>query len=533
MVAEFMHSDKLTAMLQYAQKAKLRPLGIRADLSPLTTVLKDLGFAKQRFDSSVDPAGKLALLLLPVATVLAIVASDGRNAKPRRDYAERALRFLNTKFATALGISADWGTIWIVLLRLFDVDDHDIAASRDQVEAHTELLTALFLDGGVFDTRTWGAPLAASVAFPLAPAVVHCMGEVGLSGQFITEHVRRQVARRCEFNVAGNPVALWGPLQDAEKKELGERLQNATTVGIDRLTVELNGLSDLRRHMSCFHIPRLQKVFGPAGQSDHTGPPNLRRSFRELWQMIGLPPTTLDAATAEYERLATFFVRETLPGSRFYGMTNRKVWSLCLDAKFMERLDRGRPAPYQHVFPVIRFYNSILDGTVIVERDFALVRAFVLATKGNGGIALLEDFLTVRCSRHRLDEIATVEGSRQDELGRLGLACARLWRQVFGARLGIGRSITKSDPIFKGRRSSMVGYTRVKKGVLKAAGHVAEGINVVRVARHAIGSLKPGTPSNKFWNARLPAKFRANFTHHAFSIGLKFPDVTSPLEWLY
>ena len=507
MVAEFMYSDKLKAMLQNAQQAKLRPLGIRADVSPLTTVLKDLGFAKQRFDSTVDPAGKLSLLLLPVATVLSIVASDGRNVKVRRDRAERALRFLNTKFATALGISADWGTIWEVLLRLFDVDDHDIAASRDQVEAHTELLNALFLDGGVFDTRTWGAPLAASTVFPLAPTVVKCMGEVGLAGQFFTEHVRRQVERRCEFNVAGKPVAMWGRLQNAEKQELGERLQNATAVGVDRLMVELNGHSDMRRHMSCFHIPRLQKVFGPVGQSDPQGPQNLRRSFRELWQMLRLPFETLDAATAEYEKLAKFFGRETLPGKRFFGMTNRKVWSLCLDADYMERLWVARTAPYQHVFPVIRFYNSILDGTVNIERDHALVRAYATETKGNGGIALLEDFLMVRCSRHRLDEVATVEGSRREELGGLGLACARLWRQVFGARLGIGRPITKGDPIFKGRQACKVGFTRVKKGVLKAAGQVASGINVVRLPRHAIGGLRPGTPSNKFWNPRPLAKF--------------------------
>ena len=151
MVPEIMHSDKLTAMLQVAQARNLRPLGIPATRAPLEVVLKDLGFAKQRFDCTVDPAGKLALLLLPIATMLAVLATDERNKACRRSLAERALQFLDSKFATALGISADWGIIWEVLLRFFDVADHDIAASSEQVEGHIQLLRILFLKGvGLF-----------------------------------------------------------------------------------------------------------------------------------------------------------------------------------------------------------------------------------------------------------------------------------------------------------------------------------------------------------------------------------------------
>jgi hypothetical protein len=509
-----MHSGKLKAMLQYAQEAKLRPLGITADLSPLLTVLKDLGFAKQRFDSTVDPAGKLALLLLPVTTVCAIVASDMRNTKERRGYAERAISFLRTKFATALGISADWGIVWEVLLRLFDVGDHDIAASSDQLEAHIGLLRALFLQGGVFDTRTWGVPMAATGGLNLAPAVVHCMGEAGVTGCFITEHVGKQVARQCEFNVAGKPVALWGPLSNAAKTELGERLQNATAVGIDRLEADLLGKSHLRRHLRCFHIPLIQKVFGPS-VSDQVPleTQELRRGFRELWQMLKLPFEFLDAATDEYASLASKFARWALPGKKLYGKTNRQVWSRCLDSDYMAKMciTNGRPAPFQHLFPVVRLYISILDGTVGVERDHALIRRFDNETHRHDALALTEDVLIVRCSKTRLDDMATVEGVCRGELGDFGLACAKLWREVLGARLGIGRSIFKGDAIFKGRCAAKKaqGFKHIKKGVLKAAGLVARfSDHSVRLGLgrgHANGGQQPGARKNKFWNPQFTA----------------------------
>jgi len=510
-----MNSGKLKSMLEYAQAAKLRPLGERVGASPLTQVLKDLGFAKQRFDSTVDPAAKLALQLIPVAVVLAIIAGDMRNTKERRGYAERAFRFLGTKFASALGISGDWGIVWEVLLRLFDVDDHDIAASSEQVEAHIQLLRALFLQGGVFDTRTWGAPLAATLSrsLKLPPKVVHCMGEAGVTGCFLTEHVAKQVARPCEFNVAGKPVVLWGSLGVTEKQELGERLQNATAVGIERLEADLLGQSHLRQHLRCFHIPLIQKVFGPsAGPGDSPIQPHeLKRSFRELWQMLKLPFGALDAGTEEYAKLATMFACATLPGGKLYGKTNRKVWACCLDLDYMAKVSVGRPAPFQHIFPVVRLYMAILDGTVRVERYHGLIRGYLEETQGKPALALVEDVVTVRCSKTRLDDMATLDGICRGELGDFGLACAKQWREVFGARLGIGRAICKGDAIFKGSCASKQAgsFKQIKKGVLKAAGIIARfkspssnsTRSIFRLSRgHALGGPQPGGNKNKFWN---------------------------------
>ena len=52
---------------------------------PLAGVLRNLAFAKQRFDSKAGPVGKMALILLPAATLLACIASDGGCEKEQRE----------------------------------------------------------------------------------------------------------------------------------------------------------------------------------------------------------------------------------------------------------------------------------------------------------------------------------------------------------------------------------------------------------------------------------------------------------------
>ena len=73
---------------------------------PLPQVIKDFAFAKQRFESTAGPVGKIALMLLPVATLLAHVASDRRHETEQRERAEALLQKLDSKFCLAIGVSA-------------------------------------------------------------------------------------------------------------------------------------------------------------------------------------------------------------------------------------------------------------------------------------------------------------------------------------------------------------------------------------------------------------------------------------------
>jgi hypothetical protein len=219
----------------------------------------------------------------------------------------------------------------------------------------------------------------------------------------------------------------------------------------------------------------------------------------------------LDAAADEYADLATMFATVILPGGKLYEKSNRQVWSLRLDVDTMAELctDNGRPAPFRHVFHVVRLYSSILDGSVMVERDFALIRDFEHNTGGHRGITLLEDVLVVHVSGPPLVDMVPIDGVCRGELGDFGFACAKLWREVHGARLGIGRDICAGDAIFKGRRATKKtqGFKHIKEGVLKAAGHVARlaPLGSRPVLGHASGGQELGARTNKFRNKGLTA----------------------------
>ena len=96
---------------------------------PLAGVLRNVAFAMQRFDSTAGPVGKMALMLLPAATLLAYIASDRRCEKEQRERATTLLKKMYTQFCTAPGVSADWGIMSTWFLRRFDVAYHDVAMS--------------------------------------------------------------------------------------------------------------------------------------------------------------------------------------------------------------------------------------------------------------------------------------------------------------------------------------------------------------------------------------------------------------------
>ena len=505
MVADFMHSDKLKAMLEQAQEEKLRPLGIPGDRLPMATVMKNFGFAKQRFDSTVDPAAKLALVLLPMCTVLAILASDSRNVKERRDNAARAIKYLDTKFATALGISADWGIVWEVLLRLFDRNSHDIAASSSQVEAHIKLLKALFLEGGVFDSRTWNMPMVVPEGDgDLPPVIQGCMQDAGVQGAFISSYVSKQVAYQCEFNVAGRPVSMWGPLGKSEQQEVGERVRNATVVAIERLEADMLGPDGIRGYLGCFHMPAIRAACKPNCQQRTASGPwaRLIQRFKNIWQRLKLPYETLDAAAIEYQDLAKHFAKVEQAPEKSLQVDSRHVWSLCLDPTYLRQAFKGRSAPIQHVPQVVRFWFAIIDGTVEVERDHSAIRGFETNRGKQMDLAMCDDVMVISGSHIKLDDVATKEGAMKGDLGPFGRDCARLWRKAFGARLGIGRSLGCK---LKAKKSS---YQIIKKGVLKASGGVLRRpdkhlqTNAFRLGSvgPALGVPTPGRPGNPFWN---------------------------------
>ena len=135
LVPNLMHSAKwhnlLVAIQEDNQRVVARP---GAFVDARAEVVRNVAFAKQRFDSTADPVAKMALMTLPLATLLAHIASDRRHEKAQRDSATALLKKLDTRLCTAIGVSADWGLVCTWMLRLFDEAYHDIAKSRSEID---------------------------------------------------------------------------------------------------------------------------------------------------------------------------------------------------------------------------------------------------------------------------------------------------------------------------------------------------------------------------------------------------------------
>ena len=108
---DLMNSDKWHSLLVAIQEDNAALMAAPGQAQPMARVLRNLAFAKQRFDSTASPVAKIALMFLPVATLLSYIASDRRHEKEQRDKAVSLLKKLDSKFCTATGVSADWGII--------------------------------------------------------------------------------------------------------------------------------------------------------------------------------------------------------------------------------------------------------------------------------------------------------------------------------------------------------------------------------------------------------------------------------------
>ena len=208
LVPDLMHSDKWHNLLVAIQEDSVRAValpGLPGATQPLAGVLRNLAFAKQRVDSTAGPVGKLALMLLPVATLLAHVASDRRHERDQRERATALLRQLDTKFCAATGVSADWGIVCNWFLRLFDVAFHDIAKSRSEIDSMIETLDAVFLQGRVFRELLLSdsdAPSVVSVAAQEPLPRLYAAASGAFPPAFITGEVMKHLRKTC--------VLCWG-----------------------------------------------------------------------------------------------------------------------------------------------------------------------------------------------------------------------------------------------------------------------------------------------------------------------------------
>ena len=170
LLPDIQNSEKLKAWLAHIQHTQASCVRLPGDLRPLDKVLKHFSFAKQRFESYADPMAKVAVLLLPVCTLLSFISCDERHGKEQRQRAVDTLKLFTPKFCIGLGMSADFALVCTEFLRLFDCLNHDMANSVTEAEQFLETLQAMFRKGFVFGITVPGQPLAAGSSDAAAPA---------------------------------------------------------------------------------------------------------------------------------------------------------------------------------------------------------------------------------------------------------------------------------------------------------------------------------------------------------------------------
>ena len=342
-VSDFQHSDKLKAGLTAAQHDVVR-LGNRDQRPPLDVILRHFSFAKQRFDSLAVPAAKVAIMLLPVAAVLATRASDMRLKKDLRERAVRALQLLKPKFCMALGLTADFGLLVHAFVRLWDQASHDIAASLREYREFRDRMRSVFQDGLVFSPRN----------------------QVGIdhSGEFITTRVAKQLRRECVFQAGSAQCLVWGACAEGDLCELGARMCKVVDSMVDRLRADFD--SDLLRISLCaFDLPMVRQGFQVPGADDVVQ----RYCKRGIVEVAKALQVNAVEALLEYKSGVAMLLGEEAgltADSPIFKQGNRTRWGTILKSR-----SNQRPLLRQ----LIRFYLSIMDGECQVERDLGKMTA--------------------------------------------------------------------------------------------------------------------------------------------------------------
>ena len=462
-VANIQNSDKLKALLVAAQREGASPLRLPTSHQPLTAVLQSLRFAKQRFDSTVDPVTKASLMLMPVATVLAFTASDTRVNPKLRQRAKESLEFLTSKHCFGLGVSADWGIVWEAYLRLFDAGDHDIACSSEEIAGLTKSIEKLFVDRAVFQDQVGQEPLGQAlqpdiVGKLLPPTIIQSMSAQGMDGQFINTLVSKNLEQKCTFNAGGDAVVMWGALQHSERVEIASRIENVAKVSIERLEADFPK-TEMRFFLRAFDMPLIQAAFNPQGSESQQQA--LTRCCEAALRSMRCPADGEATALLDYRALAHVFAGLAAPNQPWEKKTNREIWGHCLDPAFLGKHLPGRSCTQMQA--LVRFYGSILDGSCGIERGLAKARATI--TTFSADCDVVEDVLVLQDTKLQAGEVAQeVHGIW--EAGAFGVEAATLWRAVLGARLGIysERATPNKNLVKPGS------YKSVKVGVLKAIG---------------------------------------------------------------
>ena len=98
------------------------------------SVLRNLAFVQPRFESEATPRRRYVCLLRAIARVLMVKACDPRSEAAVRRRASEALTAMEKRSdAVMAGLAGDYSEACVECLRVFDVDDQDIARTLPEL----------------------------------------------------------------------------------------------------------------------------------------------------------------------------------------------------------------------------------------------------------------------------------------------------------------------------------------------------------------------------------------------------------------
>jgi hypothetical protein len=461
LIPDLKNSDKWKKLLAGIQTDVIKMPCLRLPGS-LKVVLRHLSFAKQRMDSCADPLAKLCLMWMPIGLLLACMASDERNGKVQRERAAATLKKMTPKFVHAAGIAADWGLISMAFLRLFDCHDHDIANSCAEVEQFGATVNACFVEGGVFMR---GQP---------PPGTGGPCGAGQEPQRFITERVRMQTETRCVFRCGSQHQIVWGPIQEQDLQELAVSTRVAAQTAVERVRAEAKGV---RVDFACFSVEKIAEALEGGTSRHKTLKEKLIGSVRSLGKTF-----QLDSRILELEYIDSMsIVVQLFHAGRISGegelparggevrVDNRIVWSKFLAPEFLDEEFQSRVAPFTVLPPLIRIYNSVLDGECQIERDIGKTKEFLQATR-SGDDVLLDDLLVLAShgGPTSSQDLAMEAAGGALMPTDFTLRCVKKWIEFHGCRYGIDLSRRKQRAQ-KQSATSVHSFTNVRRCVLRAA----------------------------------------------------------------
>ena len=115
--------------------------------------VRNLGLARHRFESTQKPLSRLVLWFdAAVATALYIMR-ERRSGSREHKAAKRFLQFVDAERLIQAAMMCDGGDESLMLLRLCDDPDLDMATAPDEIAAYIARVEFLFLQGGCLSTR--------------------------------------------------------------------------------------------------------------------------------------------------------------------------------------------------------------------------------------------------------------------------------------------------------------------------------------------------------------------------------------------